>query len=173
MNKEYSRVNREKKYNSNLKTITEIADMLGYSNGTGLNYHLKNNRLVRESNGMIDITKEPNKSFIESILNGTYEKQRQSKQKIPQQNTTEDNNAVYRTQKEIAEEKGITQATLAFHLAKGHLVSSGRGKIDLNNPVNDYFMKTFKKGEKFIPYEDTLPKPPKNKRSKTRNTRRS
>lgn len=166
VNKEYSRVNREKKYNPNLKTITEIADMLGYSNGTGLNYHLKNNRLVRESNGMIDITKEPNKSFIESILNGTYEKQRQSKQKTPQQNTTEDNNAVYRTQKEIAEEKGITQATLAFHLAKGHLVSSGRGKIDLNNPVNDYFMKTFKKGEKFIPYEDTLPKPPKTKEVK-------
>lgn len=161
VNAEYLKIyNAESKNNPNMVNMTELADMLGYKSFATIKYHLANNRLAREANGLIDITKEPNKSFIESIKNGTYQKQKQT---LETQNTPKPQeadvpaNAKYRTQTEIAQEKGITQATLAFHIAKGHLVSSGRGKIDINDPKNAYFMANFKKGDKFIPYEETLP----------------
>lgn len=160
LNAEYLKVyNAEHKNNPNLVNLTELAEVLGYKTTLSVKYHLENNRLVREPNGLIDVTKEPNKSFIESIKNGTYQKQRQSvdTKKAPKPQETAAENAEYRTQNEIAQEKGITQATLAFHLAKGHLVSSGRGKIDINDPKNAYFMANFQKGEKFIPYEAALP----------------
>lgn len=160
LNAEYLKIyNAEHKNNPNLVNMTDLADMLGFKTFASIKYHLANNRLVREANGLIDITKEPNKSFVESIKNGTYQKQKQvvdtPRPETQKQDTPK--NAEYRTQSELAQEKGITQATLAFHIAKGHIVSLGRGKIDINDPKNAYFMANFKKGEKFIPYEQTLP----------------
>ena len=162
VNKEYSEGITQKEQNRNnpnYKTVAELVDLLGFANYASVYYHLKNKRLVKNENGFIDISVEPNKSFIESIQNGTYEKQKQVSTPSKEKPVTEDNsNAVYKTQTEIALEKGLTQATINFHVARGHLITSGRGKIDINNPINAYFMKNFKKGEKFIPYEDSLPK---------------
>ena len=135
------------KSNPNFKSLTDIAKMLGLPQTGYLRLYAEADGLVKEPSGYYDISKEPNKSIIEGIRSGEFKK-RTWVEVYASRKSQKDENLL--TQRKIAEMKGITQATLSFHIARNHLVKTENGKIDITDPKNAYFIANFKKGEEFI-----------------------
>jgi len=155
VNIEYTKTfSAQAKQNPNMKSMTQIAKMLGFNQQIYLTRYVDLNTFVKEPSGYYDISKEPNKSIIEGIQSGRIPR-RKWKDAFTTSSQKEDNPNI-KTQTEIAKMKGITQATLSFHTAMNHLERTPNGSIDISTPRNAYFMAHFKKGEEFIPYEKHL-----------------
>ena len=143
-NIEYRKKIEEKRHsNPNQITMTEFAKRLGYSDYQGVSYHLKAGRLVREENGLFDITKEENKHFIEEHQKGRRSSISPVRFIKTQRNVQQKGSCV--SQSTFSRMLGITQPTLYWHILKGHVVKSELG-IDLNDPKNKAFVDNFKNG---------------------------
>jgi len=144
----------------NLLTKTELAKKLGYNSIQGIIYHVKNGRLIFE-NGYCDISKEPNKSFIEAKLSGKLLPSPVTCKKREQSNL--DKNPNWLSKAEFARRCGISNGTLTHHIECKHVVVNSNGKIDITDETNKFFIENHKKGQPLYPQKPTEPKTPKDK----------
>lgn len=150
--------NAENKNNPNLKTLNEVAEILGYKSALSVKYYIDFNEIVREPNGLIDISKEPNKTFIEKRLSGMGQKPvsrsgATARTKKKEQPAEPNYNII--TRERLAMIKNITVSSISWHIEQGHIVLTD-GKIDMRHPINDYFIKNFKAGKPFLPVQKAI-----------------
>ena len=119
LNDKHGKLEEKRHSNPNQITMTEFAKRLGYTDYQGVIYHLKAGRLVREENGLFDITKEENKLFMEEHQKG----RRSSKKPVHSIKTQKivEQKGNYISQSALSRMLGITQPTLYWHILKGHV----------------------------------------------------
>ena len=133
-----------------LLSRAEFAKKLGYTNSSCLYLHIKNGRIVLEKNGCIDITREPNKSFMEAKLSGKMIKRTDWYSRMHKRN---DADSKCMSRSKFAAKLGMSLSTLREHIRKGHVVVNVQDKIDITDERNKYFLENYKKGKCLYPNE--------------------
>ena len=138
--------------NPNLLSAEDMQNLLGYESLSELFYQTSLGNLVRNKDGKFNISKEPNKSFIQSLSTGKSHKKRTrvmseaNKQKIRERYIAPG----HISQAELAKMLGINQTTLLWHNTKGHLhYVRGKG-YDMSDPHNIYFVENYVRGEDYV-----------------------
>lgn len=137
--------------NPSLLTAHELQELLGANSESSIYYQTTLGKLVRTKDGYYDISKEPNKSFIETFTtqkprrkNG-YKKTEEQKQRMRDRMIAPG----HISQSEMGKMLGLSQTTLLWHNQKGHLhYVKGKG-YDLSDPHNIYFIEHYVRGVQY------------------------
>lgn len=140
-----------------LKTPSEIAKTLGYTNGSAIYYYINLGKLIQEENGLININKEPNKSFLlELSINKKTRKRPITTNKTRRQKVDGLKDGKFITQTALAKQLGIAQSTLLYHIMLGHLnYIKGKGIDIKEDEKNITFIKNFQKNTPQTPKVST------------------
>lgn len=149
INIEYMRKIREiqKAKEEQLLTIEQLKDLVGITDTSLIYYYTTIGRLNMNKNGLFDLTKEQNQSFIRGESPQKHKKRNTKRKNITIKRKTAEG---YITQVGLAKQLGISQPTLIWHNTKGHLNYTTKKGYDLSDPLNIYFIQNFVKGEEYV-----------------------